>query len=87
MNEKDLMNAMNEIDDDLLVFEGKKRKPIKGSWKMLIATALVMVFSVTAYAIGTITTSYKTKVVSLILISQTHFNYYNDILNIKFCSI
>ena len=24
MNEKDLMNALNEIDDDLLVFEEKK---------------------------------------------------------------
>ena len=31
MNEKDLMNALNEIDDDLLVFEEKKRKPLKGS--------------------------------------------------------
>lgn len=62
MNEKDLMNALNEIDDDLLILEEKKRKPIKGSWKMLIAAALVMVFSVTAYAIGTITTSQKTKI-------------------------
>ncbi|MBQ2302694.1 MAG: hypothetical protein II254_05560, partial [Oscillospiraceae bacterium] len=62
MNEKDLMNALNEIDDDLLILEEKKRKPIKGSWKMLIAAALVMVFSVTAYAIGNITTSQKTKI-------------------------
>ena len=63
MNEKDLMNALNEIDDDLLVFEEKRRKPLKGSWKMLIAAVLIMVFSVTAYAVGNITTSYKTKVI------------------------
>ena len=61
MNEKDLMNALNEIDDDLLVFEEKKRKPLKGSWKAIIAAALIMAFSVTAYAVGNITTSYKTK--------------------------
>ena len=63
MNEKDLMNAMNDIDESLFDFEEKKRKPLKGSWKALIAAALIMAFSVTAYAIGTITTSYKTKVV------------------------
>ena len=62
MNEKDLMNAMNEIDDDLLVFEEKRRKHLKGSWKVLIAAVLVMVFSVTAYAVGNITISQKTKV-------------------------
>ncbi len=63
MNEKDIMNALNDIDESLFDFEEKKRKPLKGSWKALIAAALVMAFSVTAYAIGTITTSYKTKVV------------------------
>lgn len=62
MNEKDLMNALNEIDDDLLVFEEKRRKPLKGSWKVLIAAVLIMVFSVTAYAVGNITTSQKTKI-------------------------
>ena len=62
MNEKDLMNAMNGIDDDLLVFEDKKRNPLKGSWKALIAAILVMAFSVTAYAVGNITTSQKTKI-------------------------
>ncbi len=62
MNEKDLMNAMNGIDDDLLVFEEKRRKHLKGSWKMLIAAVLIMVFSVTAYAVGNITTSQKTKI-------------------------
>ena len=63
MNEKDLMNAINDIDDDLLAFEEKGRKPLKGSWKALIAAVLVMAFSVTAYAVGNITTSYNTKVI------------------------
>ncbi|MBQ8788122.1 MAG: hypothetical protein IJZ58_01215 [Oscillospiraceae bacterium] len=62
MNEKDLMNAMNDIDESLFDFEEKKKKLLKGSWKMLIAAALVMAFSVTAYAIGNITTSQKTKI-------------------------
>ena len=65
MNEKDLMNAMNDIDESLFDFEEKKKKLLKGSWKMLIAAALVMAFSVTAYAIGNITTSYRTKVVDI----------------------
>lgn len=29
MNEKDLMNAMNDIDESLFDFEEKKRKPLK----------------------------------------------------------
>ncbi len=62
MNEKDLFKAMNDIDDDLLVLEEKRRKPLKGSWKALIAAALIMAFSVTAYAVGNITTSQKTKI-------------------------
>ena len=62
MNEKDLFNAMNDIDNDLLELEEKRKKPLKGSWKVLIAAVLIMVFSVTAYAVGNITTSQKTKV-------------------------
>ena len=63
MNEKDLLNAMNDIDDDLFEIDEKRRKPLKGCWKMLIAAALILVFSVTAYAVGNISTSYKTRVV------------------------
>ena len=81
MNEKDLMKALNEIDDDLLVFEEKRRKPLKGSWKMLIAAALIMVFSVTAYAIGNITTSYRTKVIDAEGLSKF---YYGDIDEAEF---
>ena len=62
MNEKDIMNAINDIDESLFDFEEKKRKSFKGSWKMLIAAAIIMAFSVTAYAIGNITTSQKTKI-------------------------
>ena len=42
MNEKDLMNALNEIDDDLLVFEEKRVtfadlcEILKISFKLLI---------------------------------------------------
>lgn len=62
MNEKDIMLAINDLDEELLNLE-EKPKRLKGGWKVLIAAALVMVFSVTAYAIGNITTSYNTKVV------------------------
>ena len=63
MNGKDLMNAINDIDDELLAEIDKKPRNLKGSWKVLIAAALIMAFSVTAYAIGSISTSYKTRVV------------------------
>ena len=62
MNEKDLMNAITDIDDDLLVFEEKGRKHLKESWKALIAAVLIMAFSITAYAVGNISTSQKTKI-------------------------
>ncbi len=62
MNEKDFMNALTDIDDELLINSDKKPRKIKGSWKVLIAAALIMAFSVTAYAVGNITTSQKTKV-------------------------
>lgn len=81
MNEKDLMKALNEIDDDLLVFEEKRRKPLKGSWKMLIAAVLIMVFSVTAYAIGNITTSYKTNTIDT---SGLYTLYYGNIEEAEF---
>ena len=81
MNEKDFMNAMNDIDESLFDFEEKKRKPLKGSWKVLIAAALVMAFSVTAYAIGNITTSYRTKVVDMDGISKF---YYGDVEEAEF---
>lgn len=63
MNEKDIMNALGGIDDELLAEIDKKPRNLKGSWKVLIAAALIMAFSVTAYAIGSISTSYKTRVV------------------------
>ncbi len=62
MNEKDLLNAMNDIDEDLLALDERKPKKLRGSWKVLIAAALIMAFSVTAYAVGNITTSQKTKI-------------------------
>lgn len=61
MNEKDIMFAIGDLDEKLLDLEEKPKK-LRGSWKVLIAAALIMVFSVTAYAIGNITTSYKTNV-------------------------
>lgn len=81
MNEKDLMNALNEIDDDLLVLEEKRKKHLKGSWKAIIAAALIMAFSVTAYAVGNITTSYRTKVVDIDGLSKY---YYGDVEEAEF---
>ena len=81
MNEKDLFKAINDIDDDLLILEEKRRKPLKGSWKALIAAAIIMVFSVTAYAVGNITTSYRTKIVDAEGLSKF---YYGDIDEAEF---
>ena len=81
MNEKDIFKAMTEIDDELLVFEDKKRRSIKGSLKVLIAAVLIMAFSVTAYAIGNITTSYKTKVIDINGLSKL---YYGDVEEAEF---
>lgn len=62
MNEKDLLNAMSDIDENLLALDERKPKKLRGSWKVLIAAALIMIFSVTAYAVGNISISQKTKV-------------------------
>lgn len=48
---------------------------------MLIAAALIMAFSVTAYAIGNITTSYKTRVVDMEGLSKF---YYGDVEKAEF---
>ncbi|MBR3953510.1 MAG: hypothetical protein IKJ82_07915 [Oscillospiraceae bacterium] len=81
MNEKDLFNAMNDIDNDFLELEEKRKKPLKGSWKVLIAAVLIMVFSVTAYAVGNITTSYKTRVVDA---EGLYTLYYGDVDEAEF---
>ncbi|MBQ7874813.1 MAG: hypothetical protein IJ306_06615 [Oscillospiraceae bacterium] len=80
MNEKDIMLAVNDLDEELLNIEEKPKK-LRGSWKVLIAAALIMVFSVTAYAIGNITTSYNTKVVDANGLWQL---YYGDIEEAEF---
>lgn len=80
MNEKDIMFAIGDLDEKLLDLEEKPKK-LRGSWKVLIAAALIMVLSVTAYAIGNITTSYKTKVIDAEGLSKL---YYGDIEEAEF---
>ena len=62
MNEKDLMNSISDIDDKFLMEIERKPMKLMGSWKVLIAAVLIMVFSVTVYAVGNITISQETKV-------------------------
>lgn len=81
MNEKDILNAINDIDDDLLSLDERKTKKLSGSWKVLIAAALIMVFSVTAYAVGNITTSYNTKVIDG---EGLYTLYYGDVEEAEF---
>ena len=41
MNEKDLMNALNEIDDDLLILEEKRENPLREAGKCLLPPFLL----------------------------------------------
>lgn len=75
MNAKDIMFAINDIEDDILV-EKKRFFRFKGKKLLAAAIAAAMIFSVTAIAAGKIKTSFEKEVMTRSSgISTTYYGF------------